>query len=53
VFLYDYKKNDTTIIKNLKNEHFSLKSQVNYVLNYKNSILEFSYKRDLLSSNII
>jgi iron complex outermembrane receptor protein len=53
VFVYDYKRDDTTIIKNLKNEHFSLKSQFKYVLNYKNSIWELSYKRDFLSSNIV
>jgi hypothetical protein len=46
VFVYD-------TIKNLKNEHFSLKSQFKYVLNYKNPIWELSYKRDFLSSNIV
>jgi len=53
VFVYDYKKNDTTIIKNLKNEHSSLKIQINYKLNYKNMFFLISYKRDFLSSNTI
>lgn len=45
VFMYDYKKNDATVIKGLKNEHFSAKFQFGYSFIY--------YKREFLSSSII